>query len=166
MLSVGKRPVIRVLRALAAICARIHGLVRTQWAPSSCPTSSLSRRAGRALCGSPAHGVPPRCPRSPGTRGGCGGIVGSTGNPMDGLRCRWHSTGRPTTCSAGIGPDLPPPQRRLSAVCAPGYMGRKRGEVVRTRTTLWAAPIPISGSSPAEQQAMGITEESCSGPSA
>jgi hypothetical protein len=34
------------------------------------------------------------------------------------------------------GPDLPPPQRRLSAVCAPGYMGRKRGEVVRTRTTL------------------------------
>src|SRR6266851_2518958 len=33
------------------------------------------------------------------------------------------------------GPDLPPPQRRLSAVSAPGYMGRKRGEVVRTRTT-------------------------------
>jgi hypothetical protein len=63
------------------------------------------------------------------------------------------------------GPDLPPPHRRLSAVCAPGYMGRKRGEVVRTRTTLWAAPIPISGSSPAEPQAMGITEESCSGPS-
>ncbi len=37
------------------------------------------------------------------------------------------------------GPDLPPPQRRLSAVCAPGYMGRKRGEVVRTRTTLLQA---------------------------
>jgi hypothetical protein len=34
------------------------------------------------------------------------------------------------------GPDLPPPQRRLQAVCAPGYTGRKRGEVVRTRTTL------------------------------
>jgi hypothetical protein len=32
-------------------------------------------------------------------------------------------------------PTLPPPQRRLSAVCAPGYTGRKRGEVVRTRTT-------------------------------
>ncbi len=47
------------------------------------------------------------------------------------------------------GPDLPPPQRRLSAVCAPGYTGRKRGEVVRTRTTLRAAPIPISGFSPA-----------------
>jgi len=27
----------------------------------------------------------------------------------------------------------------LSAVCAPGYMGRKRGEVVRTRTTLLQA---------------------------
>ena len=32
-------------------------------------------------------------------------------------------------------PTLPPPQRRLDAVCAPGYKGRKRGEVVRTRTT-------------------------------
>jgi hypothetical protein len=37
------------------------------------------------------------------------------------------------------GHDLPPPQRRLSAVCAPGYTGRKRGEVVRTRTTLLQA---------------------------
>src|SRR5439155_8767738 len=37
------------------------------------------------------------------------------------------------------GPDLPPPHRRLSAVCAPGYTGRKRGEVVRTRTTLLQA---------------------------
>ncbi|GHO48801.1 hypothetical protein [Ktedonospora formicarum] len=32
------------------------------------------------------------------------------------------------------GPSLPPPRRRLDAVCAPGYTGRKRGEVVRTRT--------------------------------
>jgi hypothetical protein len=32
-------------------------------------------------------------------------------------------------------PELPAPRRRLDAVCAPGYMGRKRGEVVRTRTT-------------------------------
>jgi hypothetical protein len=37
------------------------------------------------------------------------------------------------------GPDLPSAQRRLSAVCAPGYTGRKRGEVVRTRTTLLQA---------------------------
>lgn len=37
------------------------------------------------------------------------------------------------------GPDLPPPQRRLAAICAPGYTGRKRGEVVRTRTTLLQA---------------------------
>jgi hypothetical protein len=33
-------------------------------------------------------------------------------------------------------PDLPPAQRRLSEVCAPGYQGRKRGETVRTRTTV------------------------------
>jgi len=30
---------------------------------------------------------------------------------------------------------LPPARRRLDAVCVPGYTGRKRGEVVRTRTT-------------------------------
>lgn len=33
------------------------------------------------------------------------------------------------------GPELPATRRRLDAVCAPGYKGRKRGEVVRTRTT-------------------------------
>jgi len=32
--------------------------------------------------------------------------------------------------------DLPEPFRRLDDVCAPGYTGRKRGEVVRTRTTV------------------------------
>src|SRR5271166_2338192 len=32
--------------------------------------------------------------------------------------------------------ELPAAQRRLDAVCAPGYMGRRRGEVVRTRTTV------------------------------
>jgi hypothetical protein len=36
-------------------------------------------------------------------------------------------------------PDLPAAQRRLDEVCAPGYTGRKRGEVVRTRTTLLQA---------------------------
>jgi hypothetical protein len=35
--------------------------------------------------------------------------------------------------------DLPAPARRLQKVCAPGYTGRKRGEVVRTRTTLLQA---------------------------
>src|SRR5712692_10314171 len=32
--------------------------------------------------------------------------------------------------------ELPTPQRRLTQVCAPGYTGRKRGEVVRTRTVV------------------------------
>ncbi|HEY6409587.1 MAG TPA: hypothetical protein VIY29_19180 [Ktedonobacteraceae bacterium] len=32
--------------------------------------------------------------------------------------------------------ELPPPQRRLTQVCAPGYTGRKRGEIVRTRTVV------------------------------
>ena len=33
-------------------------------------------------------------------------------------------------------PDRPAPHRRLRELCAPGYTGRKRGEVVRTRTTV------------------------------
>ena len=32
--------------------------------------------------------------------------------------------------------DLPPAFRRLDKVCAPGYKGRKRGQVVRTRTVI------------------------------
>jgi hypothetical protein len=35
--------------------------------------------------------------------------------------------------------DFPTPRRRMAAVCAPGYTGRKRGEVVRTRTTILQA---------------------------
>jgi hypothetical protein len=34
---------------------------------------------------------------------------------------------------------FPQPRRRLTSVCAPGYLGRKRGEVVRTRTTVLQA---------------------------
>jgi hypothetical protein len=35
--------------------------------------------------------------------------------------------------------DRPAPQRRLRPLCAPGYTGRKRGDVVRTRTTILQA---------------------------
>ncbi|MGH9555769.1 MAG: hypothetical protein ACRD2Y_08090 [Terriglobales bacterium] len=38
-----------------------------------------------------------------------------------------------------MSPDLPAAQRRMDMVCAPGYLGRKRGEVVRTRTTVLQA---------------------------
>ncbi len=36
-------------------------------------------------------------------------------------------------------PDRPAPQRGLRGICEPGYMGRKRGEIVRTRTTILQA---------------------------
>ncbi len=36
-------------------------------------------------------------------------------------------------------PELPPAHRRFDRVCAPGHLGRKRGEVVRTRTTILQA---------------------------
>jgi hypothetical protein len=60
-------------------------------------------------------------------------------------------------------PDRPTPQRRLRPICAPGYTGRKRGEVIRTRTTVWAAPIPISGSPPLAAQATASIGQSCVG---
>lgn len=40
-------------------------------------------------------------------------------------------------------PDLPPAQRRLEKVCAPGYRGRKRGECVRTRTNGWGHSLGL-----------------------
>ncbi|HEY6408144.1 MAG TPA: hypothetical protein VIY29_11820 [Ktedonobacteraceae bacterium] len=52
---------------------------------------------------------------------------------LDGTRAAARQRALPQT------PDLPPAQRRLRPVCAPGYTGRKRGEVVRTRTTLLQA---------------------------
>ncbi len=36
-------------------------------------------------------------------------------------------------------PELPPAHRRFDQVCAPGHVGQKRGEVVRTRTTVLQA---------------------------
>ena len=36
-------------------------------------------------------------------------------------------------------PEVPTPRRRMEEVCAPGYTGRKRGEVVRSRTTILQA---------------------------
>lgn len=36
-------------------------------------------------------------------------------------------------------PDRPAPERRLRPLCAPGYTGRKRGEIVRSRTTVLQA---------------------------
>ena len=59
--------------------------------------------------------------------------------------------------------DRPEPSRRLRPLCAPGYTGRKRGEIVRTRTTVWAAPILISGWLPLEILAMVSTGKSCVG---
>jgi len=56
-------------------------------------------------------------------------------------------------------PDLPVPHRRLEQVCAAGYLGRKRGEVVRTRTTILQAHTHQWARLGA--QAMAITEENC-----
>ncbi len=64
-----------------------------------------------------------------------GGLVDRAGRDrvvfdIDGTREAARQRAEPVT------PDLPAPQRRLAELCAPGYTGRKRGEIVRTRTTI------------------------------
>src|SRR5947209_4400790 len=64
-----------------------------------------------------------------------GQLVDRTGNQrvvfdIDGTRQAARQRALPKT------EDLPAPERRLTQVCAPGYTGRKRGEVVRTRTVV------------------------------
>src|SRR5258706_7861586 len=59
---------------------------------------------------------------------------------------------RPESAALPKTVDRPAPARRLRPMCAPGYTGRKRGEVVRTRTTVlqahthqWLATIGNAG---------------------
>ena len=64
-----------------------------------------------------------------------GGLVDRTGSEwmvfdIDGTREAARQRALPKT------EDLPAPQRRLNQTCAPGYTGRKRGEIVRTRTVV------------------------------
>jgi hypothetical protein len=64
-----------------------------------------------------------------------GGLMDRVGNTwivfdIDGTREAARQRALPQTG------ELPPAFRRLDEVCAPGYRGRKRGEVVRTRTTV------------------------------
>ena len=67
-----------------------------------------------------------------------GGMFDRQGNhflvfDVDGTREAARQRALPVTS------DRPAPQRRLRPLCAPGYTGRKRGEVVRTRTTVLQA---------------------------
>jgi hypothetical protein len=64
-----------------------------------------------------------------------GGLVDRAGKTwivfdLDGTREAARQRALPQT------EDLPAPFRRLDEVCAPGYTGRKRGQVVRTRTVI------------------------------
>jgi len=69
-----------------------------------------------------------------GTEEPLGGLMDRAGTPslvfdVDGTREAARQRALPKTS------DRPAAQRRLRPLCAPGYLGRKRGEVVRTRTT-------------------------------
>jgi hypothetical protein len=70
--------------------------------------------------------------------GALGGLFDRQGNrylvfDVDGTREAARQRALPKTA------DRPAPQRRLRPLCAPGYTGRKRGEVVRSRTTVLQA---------------------------
>jgi len=70
--------------------------------------------------------------------GSPGGMVDRTGQQwwvvdVDGTRATARQRALPQTES------LPTPHRRFDQVCAPGYQGRKRGEIVRTRTVVLQA---------------------------
>ncbi len=67
-----------------------------------------------------------------------GGLVDRAGRErvvfdIDGTREAARQRALPQTS------DRPAAQRRMTQVCAPGYTGRKRGDVVRTRTTVLQA---------------------------
>src|SRR5947209_15005301 len=67
-----------------------------------------------------------------------GGLWDRQGNhflvfDVDGTRQAARQRARPQTA------DRPAAQRRLRPLCAPGYTGRKRGEIVRTRTIILQA---------------------------
>ena len=67
-----------------------------------------------------------------------GGLCDRTGNQwvvidVDGTKATARQRALPQTDA------LPSPHRRFEQVCAPGYTGRKRGEVVRTRTVILQA---------------------------
>ncbi len=56
---------------------------------------------------------------------------------------------------------LPQAFRRLDEICAPGYTGRKRGEIVRTRTAHSVRPTVRNGSARLGTLAMDATEQNC-----
>jgi hypothetical protein len=67
-----------------------------------------------------------------------GGLFDRTGGQwivvdVDGTRCAARQRALPQAES------LPAPHRRFDYACTPGYQGRKRGEVVRTRTVILQA---------------------------
>lgn len=59
---------------------------------------------------------------------------------------------------------LPTPHRRFDQVCAPGYQGRKRGEVVRTRTVVREKHTHQFLGTQIERRVTGTTAAICDGP--
>ncbi len=81
---------------------------------------------------------------------------------VDGTRAAVRQRALPHTS------DLPAAHRRFEEVCAPGYLGRKRGEVVRTRTTIlqshthqWLGTFSGAGNADYRGELLRAGEEIC-----
>lgn len=153
-----------LLRELASFCDCLHGALRTRSLASPFDALALFDRSDQRASRSPTRPVSltDLLGRQPDCEQQLCGLTDRAGNQwkvfdIDGTRQAARQRAFPQT------PELPVPQRRLADLCAPGYTGRKRGEIVRTRTTVWASRIRLSGSAPSVIEAMESTERSCAG---
>jgi hypothetical protein len=91
-----------------------------------------------------------------------GGLFDRTGRQwlvidVDGTRQAARQRALPQTDA------LPAPSRRCDQVCAPGYQGRKRGEVIRTRTVVLQTYTHQFLGTQIERRASGTTVATCAG---
>lgn len=128
----------RLLRTTRSICLSVHGAFWPKAAASSLYPLPLSRRTRviRTVEALRSHFHEEVLARTPFATPF--GLIDRTGrqwvvSDVDGTRATARQRALPQTDT------LPTPHRRLETVCAPGYTGRKCGEVVRTRTVILQA---------------------------
>ena len=128
-----------LLSTTASVCRILHGTFRENEAASCGHPFPLSCSPGSRSCGGAAH---PLSRRDLVARSAFasppGGVWDRQGQQwtvmdVDGTKQVARQRALPQTA------DLPAPHRRFGLVCAPGYLGRKRGEIARTRTTILQA---------------------------
>jgi hypothetical protein len=130
----------RLLREAPALGDPLHGPLRAKPPASALDAFALFGGAHPGARRSPAHADTFGSAGAPAGQGRAARrAVGSARHPPARLRRGWHGAQAARQRAEPVTPELPPAHRRLDEVCAPGYTGRKRGEVVRTRSTVLQA---------------------------